>query len=153
MLNPKPSGCSASPNSYRPGERREPETAKTEPHSGRTNSLQHGCFYSDRITRQARAEFGPYKVLAVPRVRIHFPPPFFESSAFVIVLVVCGDQEFEARAISTLRLSSEDPPTRMLSSGCTEIGTGSSNSPRSARESGTLRDCVWDPPNSRLRGV
>jgi hypothetical protein len=52
-----------------------------------------------------------------------------------------ADQAFEPRAISTFRPGAEDSHI-MLSSGCSEMGTGSSNSPRSARESGTLRDCV-----------
>ena len=34
---------------------------EAEPNPGRTNSLQHGCFYSGRIVRQYRAEFHPGK--------------------------------------------------------------------------------------------
>src|SRR5271166_1428507 len=35
--------------------------AETDPNSRRTNSLHHGCFYSDRMMRQTRAEFRPQK--------------------------------------------------------------------------------------------
>ena len=37
--------------------RRGPERAETKPNPRRTNSLQHGCFYSGRIVRQTRTEF------------------------------------------------------------------------------------------------
>jgi hypothetical protein len=42
-----------------PGERREPERSEAEPNPRRTNSLQHGCFYSGGMVRQTRAEFRP----------------------------------------------------------------------------------------------
>ncbi len=42
-------------------ERREPESSEEEPNPRRTYSLQHGCFYSGRIVRQARGEFRPHK--------------------------------------------------------------------------------------------
>ena len=50
-----------------------------------------------------------------------------------MLLTVQADQAFEPRAIPTLRRVPD--PDIMLSSGCSEIGTGSSNSPCSASES------------------
>ena len=40
----------------------------------------------------------------------------------------------------------------MLSSDCSQIGTGSSNSPRSAKESFSICNSARDDPNTRLRG-
>jgi hypothetical protein len=50
-----------------------------------------------------------------------------------MLLTVQADQAFEPSGDSDT--SSVPDPDIMLSSGCSEIGTGSSNSPRSAYES------------------
>ena len=42
-------------------ETKETAEIEAEPILRRTNSLQHGCFYSDLIVPQTRAEFGPDK--------------------------------------------------------------------------------------------
>jgi hypothetical protein len=64
---------------------------------------------------------------------------------------ILADRLFEPRAIPTLRLGAADADI-MLWSGCSEIGTGSSNSPRSANESLSLRTLPSRQRNSaRLR--
>jgi hypothetical protein len=51
------------------------EGNRREPNLRRTNSLQHGCFYSGRIVGQPWAEFRPYKLSRHRGVRIRPSPP------------------------------------------------------------------------------